>query len=53
MPLSTIFQLYRDGYQRKPPTCRTSLTNFIISGIRTDNIIVVICTDYTVSCKSN
>jgi hypothetical protein len=37
-PLSTIFQLYRGGQfywwgnrsiQRKPPTCRKLLTNFI------------------------
>jgi len=28
-PLKTIFQLYRGGNQRKPLTCRKSLTNFI------------------------
>ena len=30
MPLSTIFQLYRGGNRRKPPTCRKSLTNYHI-----------------------
>jgi len=30
MPLSTIFQLYRGGgNRRKPPTCHKSLANFI------------------------
>jgi len=34
MPLSTIFQLYRDGQfywwnRRKPSTCHKSLTNYI------------------------
>jgi hypothetical protein len=43
-PLSTLFQLYREGNRRtwrKPPICRKSLTNFItyrLSWIRTHNV---------------
>jgi hypothetical protein len=67
-PLSTIFQLYRDGQlhwwrkrrtRRKPPTCCKSLTKFItyrvhlaIGGFELTTF-VVIKTDYTGSCKSN
>ena len=70
-PLSTIFQLYcgRQFYwRRKPecpektPTCRKSLTNFIIlccirvhpalAGFQLTSL-VMICTDYTGSYKYN
>ena len=66
-PLSAIFQLYSGGkfyWWRKPPTCRKSLTNFIIyivmlywvhlawAGFELTTS-VVINTDCISSCKSN
>ena len=67
-PLSTIFQLYRGVLlveenafkwrtQRKQPTCRKSLTNFItqycIEYTSPSPTLVVVGTDCTGGCKSN
>ena len=66
MPLSTISKLHCEGgnrsTKRKPPICRTSLTNFITkccieytsswTGFELTTL-VVIGTDCTGSCKSN
>ena len=68
-----MFQLYHGGHfywwgtpeypEKKPPTCRKSLTNFITqcciyhtstwTGSNSPHWWWLICTDYTGSCKSN